>query len=124
MRYPDPAIDCRFQCETLSPKSARVWVGGQLDVYSSPHFKRALMAELQEGRTQLTVDLSGVTYVDCTGLGVLIGMLKRCREVDGDVTLEIPEEHPSREILRITGLEKIFTIRVPSSTPQQETCLV
>lgn len=82
---------------------------GEVDLYTAPRLKEELSGLIQEGRSRIVVDLSGVEFLDSTGLGVLIGSLKRCREGDGELVLAGPNE-TTEKVLRITGLDKVFTI--------------
>lgn len=82
---------------------------GEVDVYTSPRVKQEIVDLLNGGTIRLVVDLSGVEYLDSTGLGVLIGGLKRARERDGDLKLVCDNVRIQR-IFEITGLTKIFDI--------------
>lgn len=84
-------------------------VEGEVDVYTSPQLKQEIVAHIDKGLKHLVVDLSKVEYLDSTGLGVLIGALKRMREVEGDFALVGPGARIQR-IFEITGLDKIFDI--------------
>jgi anti-sigma B factor antagonist len=55
----------------------------------------------------IIADLRGVDFLDSTGLGVLVGGLKRLREHDGSLTLVISTTRILR-ILEVTGLTAVF----------------
>lgn len=82
---------------------------GEVDVYTAPQLKQEIIDQLGSGANQIVVNLTGVQYLDSTGLGVLIGGLKRAREKDGELTLVCPNQRIYR-IFEITGLSKIFDI--------------
>jgi anti-sigma B factor antagonist len=82
---------------------------GEIDLYSAPVLKEQLTELVEQGRERLVVNLDGVEFMDSTALGVLIGALKRCREVGGELALAAPRE-TIQKVLRITGLDKVFTI--------------
>ena len=84
-------------------------VQGEVDVYTSPRLKQEMVDLLNRGLVNLVVDLNAVKYLDSTGLGVLIGGLKRARERDGDLRL-ICDNMRILRIFEITGLTKIFDI--------------
>ena len=86
-----------------------VEVKGEVDLYTAPRLKERMADLTAQGRSQLAVDLEGVEFMDSTGLGVLIGGLKRCREAGGTLALLRPRE-PVRKVLTITGLDKVFPI--------------
>ncbi|HEV7943848.1 MAG TPA: STAS domain-containing protein [Solirubrobacteraceae bacterium] len=54
-----------------------VTVEGELDLSSAPRLKWMMMDAFEAGRSQLVVDLSRASFMDSTGLGVLIGVNKR-----------------------------------------------
>jgi anti-sigma B factor antagonist len=86
-----------------------VSVKGEVDLYTAPGLKDRLADLVSGGRTRLAVDLGGVEFMDSTGLGVLIGGLKRCKEAGGSLALVAPRE-PVIKVLSITGLDKVFSI--------------
>jgi len=100
-----------LRVETQKPQEgvAVIALSGEVDVYTSPRVKQEVVDLLNAGTTRLIVDLSGVEYLDSTGLGVLIGGLKRARERDGDLKLVCDNLRILR-IFEITGLTKIFDI--------------
>jgi anti-sigma B factor antagonist len=100
-----------LKVETRSPREgvAVIALGGEVDVYTSPRLKQEMVDLLNRGIVNLVVDLSSVEYLDSTGLGVLIGGLKRAREHAGDLRL-ICDNVRILRIFEITGLTKIFDI--------------
>ncbi|MCE5198233.1 MAG: STAS domain-containing protein [Armatimonadota bacterium] len=82
---------------------------GEVDVYTAPQLKQQIIGILESGAKELVVDLTKVDYLDSTALGVLIGGLKRMREVDGNMVLICPSPR-IRRVFEITGLDKIFDI--------------
>ncbi len=84
-------------------------IEGEVDVYTSPQLKQDIVALAEGGVKRLIVNLSQVEYLDSTGLGVLIGGLKRLREHEGSLVLVGPGMRILR-IFEITGLDKIFDI--------------
>jgi anti-sigma B factor antagonist len=73
-----------------------------------------LLEEMKQFGPELALDLSQVKFVDSTGLGVLVSVLKKAREQGGYVRLL----NPSREIerlLRITGLNRVFRVQYQPS---------
>jgi anti-sigma B factor antagonist len=89
---------------------AVVNVQGEVDVYTAPRLREELHRCLDEGKNKIVVNLADVAYMDSSGLGVLIGALKRAREEHGDLVVAAPNARISR-ILEVTGLSKIFNVR-------------
>ena len=85
-----------------------VRVEGDLDCYSAPQL-RAVLLELAEGPRRVVVDVSGSTFIDSTGLGVLVGGLKRLREQGGHLALRSPSPTTAR-LFEVTGVSKLFDI--------------
>jgi anti-sigma B factor antagonist len=86
-----------------------VAVGGEIDVYTAPKLREQLVDLVNAGRYHLVVDMEGVEFLDSTGLGVLVGGLKRVRAHDGSLRLVCTQERILK-IFRITGLTKVFPI--------------
>jgi anti-sigma B factor antagonist len=84
-------------------------VGGEIDVYTAPQLRERLIALVEDGARKVVVDLGRVEFLDSTGLGVLVGALKRLRGVNGDLSLVCAQERLLK-IFRITGLDRVFTI--------------
>ena len=86
-----------------------VEVGGEIDVYSAPTLRDRLNALVADGHHHLVVDMQGVEFLDSTGLGVLVGGLKRVRTLNGSLQLVCSQERVLK-VFRITGLTKVFAI--------------
>lgn len=87
-----------------------VTASGELDAYTAPQLRDALMAVIAVGGRRVTVDLAAVEFIDSTAIGELVGAVKKLRSLDGDLALRGPSARTIR-VLEITGLTKIFTIR-------------
>jgi anti-sigma B factor antagonist len=86
-----------------------VSVGGEIDVYTAPKLREQLIDLVAAGKYHLVVDMENVDFLDSTGLGVLVGGLKRVRAHDGSLELVCSQERILK-IFRITGLTKVFAI--------------
>ena len=84
-------------------------VEGEIDVYTAPKLREKLIDLVNKGKYHLLVDMEKVEFLDSTGLGVLVGGLKRVRAHDGSLHL-ICNQDRLLKIFRITGLAKVFTI--------------
>jgi anti-sigma B factor antagonist len=82
---------------------------GEVDIYTAPRFKDDLVALIDDGATQVVVDLSQVTFIDSTALGVLIGGVKRLHEVGGTMRVVVATR-PVERILSITGLDTVLAV--------------
>jgi len=90
-------------------RSREIFVTGELDVYTSPRLRERLHETIRPEATKVIINLSGLTFIDSTGLGVLAGALKRAQRMQVDLTLsEVP---PSAvKVLELTGMTRVFSI--------------
>lgn len=86
-----------------------VSVAGEIDVATAPALRDHLQRQVAGGASTVVVDLLGVSFLDSTALGVLVGVLKRCREAGGDLRLVIAQPRILK-VFEITGLTSVFTI--------------
>ncbi len=84
-------------------------VQGEIDIYTAPRLRELLIDLVSQGSYQLVVNLDEVGFLDSTGLGVLVGGLRRVRAHDGSLDLVCTRE-PILKIFRITGLTEVFGI--------------
>ena len=90
-------------------KFAVLSVRGEVDVYTAPKFRERLIELVGQGKHHIVVDLEGVDFLDSTGLGVLVGGLKRLRSHNGDLVLVCTQSRILK-VFEITGLTKVFSI--------------
>ena len=82
-------------------------VSGEVDVYTAPRLREAVVSAIDGGNVRLVVDVDNVEFLDSTGVGVLVGALKKVRYGGG--TLDIVCTQPRLlKIFEITGLDKVF----------------
>ena len=84
-------------------------VGGEVDVATAPRLREKLIELVNDGQHRIVVDLTDVEFLDSTGLGVLVGALKRVRTHDGDLALVCTESRVLK-VFEITGLTKVFAM--------------
>lgn len=82
-------------------------VGGEIDVYTAPRLREAIVTAVDAGHTRLVIDVRKVDFLDSTGLGVLVGALKRVRADGGSLDIVCTQERILK-IFEITGLDKVF----------------
>lgn len=84
-------------------------VAGEVDVYTSPGLKREIGSVLDDGCTEVIVDLERIGFIDSSGLGVLVSALRKVKEHGGTMRLVCTRESILK-IFRITGLDKVFPL--------------
>lgn len=95
------------QITRLDTGFAVVEASGDLDLYNVPRLREALTDLHRAGWNLIVVDMSRVTFMDSSGLGVLIGGIKRAKAGDGELVLAGTQERELR-ILRVTGVVKVL----------------
>lgn len=86
-------------------------VAGEIDVATSPLLRAELAAVLDEAPETITLDLAHVSFIDSSGLGVLVGALKRLREHHPDAGLRVLHAKDAvRKVFDITGLDGLFEL--------------
>ncbi len=88
---------------------AVVAVTGELDVYTAPVLEESLGDLVDEGKHDLVVDLTEVTFMDSTGLGLLIKALKWAREHDGSLRI-VANTEKVLKVFRVTGLDGVLSL--------------
>jgi len=84
-------------------------VAGEVDVYTAPILREQLDLLADAQLPGLVVDLSRVEFLDSTGVGVLLGAVKRAHAAGGTLTVCGLRDHPEK-IFRILGLARILAI--------------
>ena len=84
-------------------------VAGTIDISTAPRLRELLIDLVSTDNCQLIVNMDQVEFLDSTGLGVLVGALKRVRAHDGSLDLVCTRERILK-LFRITGLTKVFGI--------------
>ncbi len=101
--------DFSSQQSQLTDGLGLVEVSGEVDLYTAPRFKEDLVALIETGVEHVIVDLSRVTFIDSTALGVIISGVKRLAEREGRLAI-VAGSRPVVRILAVTGLDKILTV--------------
>lgn len=82
---------------------------GEVDLYTAPQLRERVAWAIEDGASRIVVDLADVSFMDSSGLGVLIGALRRLRERGGELAV-VCGEGPVRRLLAITGLDRLFPV--------------
>ena len=94
---------------TLSVEGiAVVELEGDIDVHTAPVFRDALEQPIDAGALRIVVDFAKVTFMDSTGLGVLVGSERRLRPLGGSLAVACTGR--IGRLLEMTGLDHVFTL--------------
>jgi len=75
-------------------------VNGEIDLYTSSVVQDCIQTLIDQGHTRLIVDLDGVSYLDSTGLGLLMKVALKLQETGGRLAVLCA----SAKVLRVLGL--------------------
>jgi anti-anti-sigma factor len=90
-------------------------VAGEIDLATAPTLRDAALEALRHHGTTLRVDLGDVTFMDSTGLEVLLATRRRAELEGGSLTL--CRLNPMvRRVIDVTGLDRLFTIAADESS--------
>jgi anti-sigma B factor antagonist len=92
-------------------------VTGEVDVATAPQLRQEAVRLTTSGQANLIIDLSGVDFLDSTGLGVIVGVLKRARTHGGELAVVGAENHV-RKVFDITRISDVL----PMFATVEEAC--
>jgi anti-sigma B factor antagonist len=83
-----------------------ITVAGTVDLYSAPQLRSALLESVPAEQQRIVVNLDGVTYMDSSGVAVLVEGLRSARTNDTAFVLS----HPSSSVMKVLELAKLDQI--------------
>jgi anti-sigma B factor antagonist len=84
-------------------------VQGDIDIATAPRLREQLVSLVSKGRTRVVLDLTGVDFLDSTGLGVIVSVLKRTRTHGGDLRL-VGRQDNLVSLFQLTGLDRTLPL--------------
>jgi anti-sigma B factor antagonist len=103
------AVEFRVEDRPVDDTTHLVVVEGEIDLFTAPEFKAHISAPIDAGTTRVIVDLTAVTFIDSSSLGVLIGAHKRLKLRDGSLII-VCDDRAIVNTFKITGLDGVFEI--------------
>ncbi len=85
-------------------------VSGDVDLYSSPKLREAIIEAVESKLSPVVVNLAKVTYIDSSGIATLVEGFQLSKEYDGKFRLAEISERVA-EVLHLARLDKVFDIR-------------
>jgi anti-sigma B factor antagonist len=104
-RIPSPSEVLEIQVDEGAGRTV-CWIRGELDSINTSRLRVVLGEHID---SDVVVDLSALEFIDSSGLGVLVGALKRFQAVGHHLTLRSPTS-AIRRVFAMTGLDQAFTI--------------
>lgn len=101
--------DIKFELSEVVEGVPVLGLTGELDMSTSPQLHNHLLGISERDPQVVVVDMTAVSFVDSTALGVLVSAVKRLREYGGDLRLVLTQPHIVK-VFEITGLTDVFAI--------------
>jgi anti-sigma B factor antagonist len=106
--FGSPQFD--LQDEHLPDDTRVIAVSGEIHVTTAPEFSERLNEAIVDGARGVVIDMSGVEFIDSTGLSVLLNGLRRVTRADGKLALVVTNPTVLR-LFEITKLDTTFDIQ-------------
>lgn len=90
-------------------KNWNIDIKGEIDIYNSTQLKEKLNSLIQDKPANLYINCINLDYIDSTGLGALVAVLKKAKQFNFNVTLSNLKPNVSK-LFKITNLNKVFII--------------
>jgi len=97
----------QIMSEALGDGRAVLRVEGRLNLVTAPELRAAVQQAVEEDTARVVVDLAGVTFIDSSGLGMVIAGLKHARQAGGELRIAAAGEQV-RMVLELTKLHRIL----------------
>lgn len=94
---------------TIQETSRSYRVSGEIDAHTAPALDEVIEQSLAAGSTMIRLCLNDVSFIDSSGLRVIIARTADARDAGGDLVLEQPGNAVSR-VIEITGLTDQLTV--------------
>jgi anti-sigma B factor antagonist len=95
--------------EEAGDAAAVIGLEGEVDLYTCPELKQELLRVIGDGATAVVVDLTETTFIDSTGLGVLIRGVERLNTGGGRLAVVCVDPNMVK-VFEVTGLNRVFSI--------------
>lgn len=81
-----------------------------MDAFSEPTFRKVLNRYIEEGPTHIILDLSAIDFVDSSGLGALVQLVKKAKNESGSV--QVVTNARVTQTVKLVRLEKFLSLQV------------
>ncbi len=114
-----PSPRAQFLCDTAG-SILSIHIRGEIDHHTAAGIRQGIDATLFEKRPQkLILDLSAVSFMDSSGLGLIMGRYSVMKELGGEMTVWNPSRE-TRSILTLAGMERLVKIEYPPDSRPAE----
>ena len=106
---PPVQTDPQFRAEVSTPREDVVVVAveGAVDIYAAPEFKALFLGSIGQATRQVVIDLTRATFIDSSGLGVLVSGAKQAPKCSFAI---VCDDEAMTHVFTMVGLDRIFTL--------------
>jgi anti-sigma B factor antagonist len=97
------------ECRPIGESTYLISLSGDFDLHSGPEFERRVLEALGRGASELVIDLTDVSFIDSTTIGILMRTRKRLAPMGGRVLIVTADRNILR-LFEITALDRMFEI--------------
>ncbi|PKM59418.1 MAG: anti-sigma factor antagonist [Firmicutes bacterium HGW-Firmicutes-4] len=90
-------------------KTSMVSIKGEIDIYSIEKFRETIEEKMKTQAAEIILDCSELSYMDSTGMGVLIELRNKSKEMGQKIIMMNPRPN-IKKLLALTGVDKIIDI--------------
>jgi anti-sigma B factor antagonist len=90
-----------------------VTISGEIDIQSGPQLQDQLLSIIRRHSARLALDLTGVTFIDCAGINVLLAARRRAQLEGGSLRVL----WASPRVLRVIALARLHHVLMPTTLP-------
>jgi anti-sigma B factor antagonist len=99
----------KIETDEQAPET-RITVEGEVDLYSSPELREAVLEAVPRSSDGVVVNLAGVSYMDSSGVATLVEGLRSAKKHDRSFALESPSAAVTK-VLELARLDRVFEVR-------------
>lgn len=109
------SVDIRYDAGGMT-----AFISGEIDHHAAAEIRMAIDGELSRSSPRLlTFDMSGVTFMDSSGVGLVLGRARTVSQWNGKVLISDPSER-AEKILRLSGLGSLIVKRTRKGADKNE----
>jgi anti-sigma B factor antagonist len=114
----NPDVELPARVVSHSGTAITVAVGGEIDIANAAQLRACLGDCLADGCADITLDMRELTFIDASGLSVLVYVTKLVKSRGGHLTLQRPPPIVHK-LLEISGLDNVIHVAGPDSRGEQ-----
>jgi anti-sigma B factor antagonist len=99
----------QFTLEPAGEDTTVIRPHGRLNMVTAPSLKEIVTTAIETGTPRIIIDLADVDFMDSSGLGALVSVLKSARQAGGDLRISSPSDQV-RMVLTLTNLDRVLAL--------------